>query len=501
MSRKAWIYIWTNFMAALLRLKPDTSSQSSTAPVEKPPAAGAALPIRLKILVAIVISLGTLASSVGVISGPRVDLVALILVIALALIVEFRQISVYGDHTISASLTIVVAAGIIIGMPGIVATSAAIAVADQLRQRRPLRDYYKVLYNWATHVLSGLCLAVVLRLIHIPLAIENILPLLLIIAVLGALYYIVESMLIGAAVSLAKGVSVIQTWQSQLRWLWGHYIALSVVGLFLALAYISLGLAGVFVFTVPVLMMSYSQQQYVARTQDNVRELRRMNQELTHANHEIQHSNSAIQQLNDELFETLASFYDARDPYAGGHSFQVAEYAVAIGTELQLAPEQMKQLRQAALLHDIGKIAIRESILFKPGKLTDEEFAEIKRHTTIGSDLLEHSQGLSHLAPLVRYHHERWDGKGYPEGLQGEAIPLEARIINLCDAAEAMASDRPYKRAMSVEKILEEVRRGSGTQFDPEIAAVFIKIVSTKLHVVNSASWVADRLQAQEKIG
>jgi diguanylate cyclase (GGDEF)-like protein len=454
------------------------------------------LPLRLKLLVALVITLGLGVTFVSIPAWPRADLLALALMVTIALVTELRQISVYGDNSTSASLTGIVAAGLLGGVPGVVAASAAIALADQIRQRRPAHEFYKVLYNWATHVLSGTPLVLLFQFSGIPLQVEQLLPLLLLAVGGGGLYYVIESLLISAAISIAKGARLTEIWKYQMRWLSVHYLALSVMGLFLALAYTTVGLFGVVIVTLPALMMGYAQKQYVSRTQDSVRELRRMNQELTNANREIQHANNAIQQLNDELFETLARFYDKRDPYTGGHSAKVADYATAIGKELKLSPERIRQLRQAALLHDIGKIAVSEAILFKPAKLTAEEYEVIKRHPVTGAKLLEISQGLRHLAPFVRHHHERWDGKGYPDGLRAEEIPLEARILNLCDAAEAMASDRPYSRAMSLETILEEVRRNAGTQFDPAIAAVFITIAERELEVVNSAQLVLGRLEA-----
>lgn len=178
-----------------------------------------------------------------------------------------------------------------------------------------------------------------------------------------------------------------------------------------------------------------------------------MYEELTSANGEVVEASRAIRQLNDELFMTLAKIIDARDPYVAGHAAKVAEYATAIALEMDLPAERVERVRQAALLHDIGKIGISEQVLHKPGQLTDKEYEYFKTHASMGAEFLETSQGLRHLAPFVRHHHERWDGIGYPDGLRGEQIPLEARILAICDATEAMASDRPYSRASSMSEI------------------------------------------------
>ena len=210
---------------------------------------------------------------------------------------------------------------------------------------------------------------------------------------------------------------------------------------------------------------------------------------------ELQEKNYAIEQRNEDLFITLAKVFDARDPYVGGHAAQVAAYAVAIGEAMHLAPEQIEILRQSAYLHDIGKIAIPDAILHKPDRLNDSEYQIVKKHCDIGADFVETSAALKHLAPYIRYHHERWDGQGYPMGLSGEAIPLEARILNICDSVEAMASDRPYHRALSLSQIIEEVKQCAGRQFDPQVVAAFIQITEqTGAHfVVNSARDIAKR--------
>lgn len=199
-----------------------------------------------------------------------------------------------------------------------------------------------------------------------------------------------------------------------------------------------------------------------------------------------------IQQLNDELFLTLAKFFDARDPYVGSHAAQVAAYAVAIAEEMKLPADRIEVVRQSAYLHDIGKIAIPEAILHKPSRLTDVEYEFVKKHAQIGAEFLETSHGMRHLAPFIRHHHERWDGKGYPDGLAGEEIPLEARILNVCDSVEAMASDRPYHKALSTAEIVKEIIDCAGSQFDPSVAKAFIHIAEQKGQelVVNSARTV-----------
>lgn len=225
-----------------------------------------------------------------------------------------------------------------------------------------------------------------------------------------------------------------------------------------------------------------------------------MNRELTLANGEIASASRAIRQLNDELFLTLSKIIDARDPHVAGHAAKVADYAVAIGAELGLEAERLEPLRQAGLLHDIGKLGVSEQILHKPARLNDDEYAFVKTHTTLGSDFLETCQGLRHLAPFIRHHHEWWDGNGYADHLKGKQIPLEARILAVCDAAEAMASDRPYHRGMPLNEIMVELQRCAGTQFEPAVVEAFGRVVARMgdQFVVNSAHEVAQHRLAPQ---
>ncbi len=172
----------------------------------------------------------------------------------------------------------------------------------------------------------------------------------------------------------------------------------------------------------------------------------------------------------------LAAAIDAKDHRTQDHAERVTRYALAIAGELKLPEKQIRIIERACRLHDIGKIAISDEILKKPGKLTDEEWVQIKLHPSKGANMLISLGFLKGIVPLVRHHHERYDGRGYPDGLKGEDIILGARIIMAADAFEAMVSERPYRRALSTEEALKEIRENSGTQFDPKIAETLIRL-------------------------
>ena len=172
----------------------------------------------------------------------------------------------------------------------------------------------------------------------------------------------------------------------------------------------------------------------------------------------------------------LAATLEARDKYTYGHSRRVSRYAVATAEALNLAPEQVAVISAAALLHDIGKVGIPDHVLNKEGKLLDEEWELLKQHPRLSATIVGHVPSLAACLAAVRHHHERWDGNGYPSGLKGEAIPIEARILTVTDAFEAMISERPYRKALTFKQAVAELEKCSGTQFDPKVVHAFIPI-------------------------
>lgn len=188
--------------------------------------------------------------------------------------------------------------------------------------------------------------------------------------------------------------------------------------------------------------------------------------------------------LNDKLKRTyievmisLATVIDAKNHRTRHHSQQVTRYTLIISEELKLPREEKQMLGKAASLHDIGKIGISDPILTKTGPLNNEEWAQIKSHPTRGAEILSPLKFLNEIIPLIRHHHERYQGSGYPDGLRGEDIALGAHIISVADAFDAMTSERPYRRALSQEKALLEIEAGLGDQFDPQIGELFITAI------------------------
>jgi putative nucleotidyltransferase with HDIG domain len=181
---------------------------------------------------------------------------------------------------------------------------------------------------------------------------------------------------------------------------------------------------------------------------------------------------SQVRQAALDSVRALVQAVEAKDPYTRRHSEHVAHYALNLAEAAGLPPQAVESARLAALLHDIGKIGVPDHILTKPGPLTDDEFQYIRRHPRLGADILANITMFRRESELVRHHHESWDGRGYPDGLRGEESPLASRIIMAADSIDAMLMARTYKKAYPVEKMLDELARGAGTQFDPAIAAI-----------------------------
>jgi diguanylate cyclase (GGDEF)-like protein len=196
---------------------------------------------------------------------------------------------------------------------------------------------------------------------------------------------------------------------------------------------------------------------------------------ITYLKEKMERLNKRANQGLIEAIFAFAKTIEMKDHYTGEHVEQTVHFATMIAESMNLSKEEVLRIRQAAILHDLGKIGISEQILQKPSKLTSKEFKEIKKHPLIGVDIIRPIHLLHDIVPLIMYHHERWDGKGYPEGLSGEDIPVGARIIALADTYQALISNRPYRKAYGRKEAKEIIQRLSGTQFDPVLVNVFLK--------------------------
>lgn len=209
-----------------------------------------------------------------------------------------------------------------------------------------------------------------------------------------------------------------------------------------------------------------------------IEEIRELTESFNHAASVIRQAEANLRRAYVEFVGSLASALDARDRYTAGHSRRVSERSCAIAQAMNLPHRALEEIEIGALLHDIGKIGISDSVLQKAGQLNDEEFALIKQHPSIGRRILEGVNGFQPYLPIVELHHENWDGTGYPRAIAGQAVPLSARIVHVVDAYDAMTTDRPYRKGMRHEEAIAVLKRFAGTQFDPAVVHVLTEITA-----------------------
>ncbi|HEU4363859.1 MAG TPA: HD-GYP domain-containing protein [Candidatus Krumholzibacteria bacterium] len=266
--------------------------------------------------------------------------------------------------------------------------------------------------------------------------------------VCSVVYYLVNTVAISVVVALRGRKSVLHVWRHNYLWTFFHIFAFIPIGAIIALVYQAHGMWTLVLFIVPIYLARYTFKLYVEMKEAHI-----------------------------NTVSALTSAIDANDPYTHGHSYRVSRYALRLGRGLGLSARDLEILEYGALLHDIGKIAIEHEILLKKDRLSDQEFLTLKQHPTIGADIVENLKFLREAALLVRYHHEQPNGRGYPEGLRGDEIPIGARIILVSDAFDAMTSDRPYRKGLPVETVVEQFRKYRGEQFDREIADLLLDMI------------------------
>ena len=201
-------------------------------------------------------------------------------------------------------------------------------------------------------------------------------------------------------------------------------------------------------------------------------------------NEELEHTYNELKAAYRGTIESLRLAVDAKDSYTKNHSDRVSYYAVMLAKKLNLPKEEVEIIRDGAYFHDIGKIGVPDSILQKTSSLTDEEYSNVKDHPSIGAHILQPAKIFENIIPIVQFHHERYDGRGYPTGLSGENIPLTARIVCIADSFDAMTSDRSYRPRFTLYKAIDELRACKGTQFDPNLVDTFIEVLTDNKETV-----------------
>ncbi len=307
---------------------------------------------------------------------------------------------------------------------------------------------HKVLFNACLFITTILAAGRVFEMLggH---ATANVSQLILPLAGCGATYFLIDTFGVSVIVGLQQGLSAWRIWQRTYLWTTiTHLVGFVPLGAIIVVIYLHIGITGVGLFLVPLMLARYSFKLY-----------------------------AEMRDVHIETVRALTSAIDASDPFTRGHSERVTKYSVAIARELRLSERRVQIIEYAGFLHDMGKVALQHELLLKPAALSDDEWEMMRSHPGIGARIVSDLHFLSGAREVVLHHHERYDGMGYPDGLSGEAIPLEARIVKVADAFDAMMSDRPYRASLGLEKTINELEKGRGTDFDPRVVDVFLTLV------------------------
>lgn len=399
------------------------------------------------------------------------NVLGLLLFVVMLIFTEWISLDLYvRDTAISTSAVPMLAGTLLFGPVGALVLSIAFALTSYFKFRGP---FSRILFNASNQLIAAMLYLGILRLILVPFS-QWLTSLQLLYTIFAmTIAYLVTTILVAIGIHLNNGGGLFQIWREQFHWLGPYYLVMGLIAYALVFGYTTANFLGIILVVAPLLMLRFSQVQYIQHTRKMVAEVREKNARLENIAREIS-------SINYGLLDTLAEVIDLRDHYVLSHSRRVTEYAVSISEILGLNPKQIEVVRKASLLHDIGKLGIPDAILGKPGSLTHEEYQVIQQHAEMGAALLEKSPSLRGLIPPIKHHHEAYDGSGYPLGLKGNQIPIEARIVAVADAIEAMASDRPYRQARPPATIIAELTRCSGTQFDPQVVEIAIQLIKTQ---------------------
>ncbi len=436
---------------------------------------------RLALVVGLVSTLGVAAGILGLVFGSSTDIVGMLAIVALVGVGQALALEL-DDGAISVSAVGALAGAAMFGSRVALAIAVTTALVDWSARRPAIHN---VLFN--TGALTFACLAAAMvssagfdgGVGELVTVISGLLA--------GAAYFVVNTGLFAAAVALETREPWLRGWQERFLWLAPHYLVYGFIGGVITIAYNAVGLYALAVFAVPLLLMRKTQEAYLSHTRRSAQKLRQAAETIHTQNVSLEQANRLLKERSTAAMESLSATVDARDAYTAGHSRRVQQLALAMGRELNLSQAELDLLGHAALFHDIGKLAIPDSVLLKPASLTNEEWALMQRHADEGARIIDRLGFLNDAVPAIRHHHERFDGTGYPDRLTGEEIPLGARIIHVADALDSMLTTRIYRAARPLDEALAELRRAAGTQFCPRCVSALERILPNESLVDEAA--------------
>ncbi len=371
---------------------------------------------------------------------------------------------------LTATLTVTVNMAVIAIQPfaaPLVSFAAALVHVLVRKQRRA----DKIAFNLTSPTLASACAGWIYAVLHPRLG--DFSPGHIAVALLSVgVYYLINVGTVSAMVSLHSARPLVRVLRDSL-WYLVIFVLLGLSGAFIGAVYTKIGVVGTIIFSLPILLLWYTLGFAARKSKDAIETL-----EASKAAVEAAHTQTEA--TLTQLIETVSSIIDARDNLVWGHSRNVAQYSVLIGKELGLTAEMLDAVHTAGLLHDLGKIAIPESVLHKPSTLTTEEYEVVKQHPTTGERILAEVAPLAVVSHMVGDHHERWDGSGYPLGKQGQAITIGGRILAVADTLDTILSDRLYSPPRPLSWAIAEIDRCAGVQFDPAVVAALHRVIAAQ---------------------
>jgi HD domain-containing protein/MASE9 protein len=396
------------------------------------------------------------------------DPLMFVLLLGLAAAAQRNPIMLFRSSAISMSFAIKVASYVLFGIGVALWVNVVVAAVNAFTPKpKPVR---KAAFNFGQLSISTTLAATTYGLLGGKTSPTDLTSTVLAVAVSAAVYFLANSTLTAAVIALTSDAKFLAVWRQNFSWMPVNYLATAVNGAALALAYQALGVFGAAVFVLPLGVAWYSFKLYVSRSN----ETRVENAKLNELNRLFEQSNSRLAEAHISIVGALLGSLEAKSSTGTAHLAATIYRSVAVAKRLGLDHLSVEAVQLGALFHDLGKIAISDAILQKPERLSDEEWSEIRAHPIIGASLLAQMPELDHIRPLILAHHERFDGRGYPNGLKGDAIPRAAQIIAIADAYEAMTTLRPYRRAVMPDAAVAELRACAGTQFDPVVVEAFV---------------------------
>ena len=444
---------------------------------------------RLAAVVTTVSVAGIGAGVLGLFVGSSTDWVGLLAVVGLVGIGQALSLEL-AEGSVSVGAVGSLAGAALFDYRAALALAVTSAVVDWSARRN---SFHHVIFNIGTLSLASTAAAAVFASLSAT-ALSGRFALAMLGLVAGAVYFLANTSLVSISSAVEGHERPLGVFRERFAWLMPHYLVYGFIGSVMAIAYHAVGLYALAVFAVPLLLMRKTQESYLTHTQRSARKLREASETIQAQNVSLEQANKLLRERSTAAMASLSATVDARDAYTAGHSRRVQQLALAIGRELELSQPELDLLERAALFHDIGKLAVPDAVLLKPGRLTGEEWALMQQHSEEGARIIERLGFLQDAVPAIRHHHERWDGSGYPSHLTGDEIPLGARIIHVADALDSMLTTRVYRPARSLQDALAEIRVGSGSQFCPRCVGALERLLPLEKPVAELPELAVGRL-------